>query len=210
MWTREQLKSNAKINMKRNYWSCVAVAFIMSVVEGIGTAGSARNGSRRVLSDGSYEYNSYYGGHHMTDMGEVLPVVMSLVVAIGAALIVFGLLFGIFVGNVLRIGADRFFVLNRTEAVGAGTIFDGFRSGHYGNIVLTMFFLFLFLAGSTCCFPQYTSISSCFNSFGSLKYTHNEPSRFCSVLFSFMFLFGSKSNFISFVEYNMYSFSLSF
>ena len=34
MWTREQLKNNAKINMKRNYWSCVAVAFIMSVVEG--------------------------------------------------------------------------------------------------------------------------------------------------------------------------------
>ena len=144
MWTREQLMSNAKINMKRNYWSCVAVAFIMSVVEGIGTAGSARNGSRRVLSDGSYEYDSYYGGHHMTDMGEVLPVVMSLVVAIGAALIVFGLLFGIFVGNVLRIGADRFFVLNRTEAVGAGTIFDGFRSGHYGNIVLTMFLVDLY------------------------------------------------------------------
>ena len=58
--------------------------------------------------------------------------------------ILFGLLFGIFVGNVLRIGADRFFVLNRTEAVGAGTIFDGFRSGHYGNIVLTMFLVDLY------------------------------------------------------------------
>lgn len=45
MWTREQLKNNAKINMKRNYWSCVAVAFIMSVVEGIGAAGGVRSGS---------------------------------------------------------------------------------------------------------------------------------------------------------------------
>lgn len=39
MWTRGQLKSNARINMKRNYWSCVAVAFIMSILEGAGAIG---------------------------------------------------------------------------------------------------------------------------------------------------------------------------
>lgn len=59
MWTREQLKSNAKINMKQNYWGCVAVAFIMSIVEGIGAAGSVRSGSQSAATDNSY---SGYGG----------------------------------------------------------------------------------------------------------------------------------------------------
>lgn len=53
MWTREQLKSNAKINMKQNYWGCVAVAFIMSIVEGIGAAGSVRSGSQSAATDNS-------------------------------------------------------------------------------------------------------------------------------------------------------------
>ena len=61
------------------------------------------------------------------------------IIAIVAVLLVFGLLLNIFIGNVLRIGANKFFVQNRTEIVRTGTIFDGFRSGHYGNIVLTMF-----------------------------------------------------------------------
>lgn len=133
MWTREQLKSNAKINMQRNYWSCVAVAFIMSVVEGMGALGGARNGSQSEVSDGGYSYDGYQG------MESYLPVIATVIAAVVVVLLVFGLLLNIFVGNVLRIGANRFFVQNRTELVRTGTIFDGFRSGHYGNIVLTMF-----------------------------------------------------------------------
>lgn len=50
----------------------------------------------------------------------------------------------IFVGNLLEVGGKRFFVLNKTENPTVGTMFDAFRSGHYVNIVLTMFLRELF------------------------------------------------------------------
>ena len=143
MWTREQLKNNAKINMKRNYWSCVAVAFIMSVVEGIGAAGGVRSGSQSAVTDNGY---SSYGGYDIGDMSGTFTAIASVLVVIGLILVVFGLLLNIFVGNVLRIGANKFFVRNRTEMTRVGDIFDGFRSGHYGNIVLTMFLKDLYVA----------------------------------------------------------------
>lgn len=136
MWTREQLKSNAKINMHRNYWGCVAVAFIMTVVEGLGVGGGARSGSQNAMTNN--DYNSY-GGYDIGSMGGTFTAIVSVLAVIGIILLIFGLFLNIFVGNVLRIGANKFFVLNRTETVRVGTIFDGFRSGQYGNIVLTMF-----------------------------------------------------------------------
>lgn len=139
MWTRQQLKNNAKINMQRNYWGCVAVAFIMSVVEGIGAAGGVRSGSQSAMTDGNYNYDKY-------DTSGTFTAFASILIAIGLVLLVFGILLNIFVGNVLRIGANRFFIQNRTEMVRTGTIFDGFRSGYYGNIVLTMFLKDLYVA----------------------------------------------------------------
>ncbi len=47
-------------------------------------------------------------------------------------------------GNLLEVGGKRFFVLNKTENPTVGTMFDAFRSGHYVNIVLTMFLRELF------------------------------------------------------------------
>lgn len=143
MWTREQLKNNAKINMKRNYWGCVAVAFIMSVVEGIGAAGGVRSGSQSAMTDNSY---SSYGDYDIGGISGSFTAIASVLVVVGLILLVFGLLLNIFVGNVLRIGANKFFVRNRTEMTRVGDIFDGFRSGHYGNIVLTMFLKDLYVA----------------------------------------------------------------
>ena len=49
-------------------------------------------------------------------------------------------------GNLLKMGGYRFFILNQTAQPGIGTLLDGFRSGHYVNIVLTMFLRDLFTA----------------------------------------------------------------
>ena len=88
------------------------------------------------MTDNGY---SSYGGYDIGDMSGTFTAIASVLVVIGLILVVFGLLLNIFVGNVLRIGANKFFVRNRTEMTRVGDIFDGFRSGHYGNIVLTMF-----------------------------------------------------------------------
>lgn len=140
MWTRQQLKSNAKINMKRNYWSCVAVAFIVALVEGIGAVGNAgRSGSHSAMSGGSYD------SYSISEVDGTFLAIVSLLAVVGLAIIVVGLLVNIFVGNVLRVGANKFFVRNRTEAVRTGSIFDMFHSGNYGNIVLTMFLMDLYI-----------------------------------------------------------------
>ena len=66
-------------------------------------------------------------------------------IAIAVAVCV--LLFGVFVGNVLEVGGKKFFILNQNGRPGMGAMLEGFRSGHYGNLVLTMFLrdLFIFL-----------------------------------------------------------------
>lgn len=131
MWTREQLKSNAKINFKRNYWPCVGVGFIVMLISSGGATSGVRNGVDYVQqSDGTVS-----SGISFFDMHS--GIVMALA-AVGVMFGILGILFSIFIGNVLRIGADRFFIQNRSDVPGVGTVLDGFRSGHYGNIVVTM------------------------------------------------------------------------
>lgn len=144
MWTREQLKTNAKINIRRNYWPCVAVAFIMSVVEGIGAASSTVNNSRDSAENhynaGAASMDHIFSGRFATGM---FPMVMLTVLLI---ILTIGLFVNILVGNVLRVGANRFFIENKNQMPGVSTIFSGFNSGHYGNVVVTMFLMDLYIA----------------------------------------------------------------
>ena len=40
MWTRYDLKMNAKMAFKRNYWTCVAASLVVGVLSGSMFAGS--------------------------------------------------------------------------------------------------------------------------------------------------------------------------
>ena len=67
------------------------------------------------------------------------------IVVIAAVIAIAAVLLSIFVGNVLLIGGCNFYIRNRTEKPGIGAILFGFKSGHYGNIVLTLFLKDLFV-----------------------------------------------------------------
>lgn len=43
MWTRENLKNNAKVAFKRNYWRCVLIAFILLLIAGGSRVNEVRN-----------------------------------------------------------------------------------------------------------------------------------------------------------------------
>lgn len=131
-WTRERLKTNGKIAFKKNYWACVAVSVIMGILVGL----SASNGGR---AGGSVSGDTYYGGG-----GWEIPFVGTLLAVTVALLAVVLWALEIFVGNLLQVGGKKFFIQNKTENPGVGTILDGFKSGHYVNIVLTMFLRDLF------------------------------------------------------------------
>lgn len=117
---------------KKNYVSAVVVALLMGI---FGTA-SGESSARRVSENSDiYSGNLFNAG-----------MITGLLTGIATVVILIVLVAKVFVGNLLKMGGYRFFILNQTAQPGIGTLLDGFRSGHYVNIVLAMFLRDLFTA----------------------------------------------------------------
>lgn len=117
---------------KKNYVSAVVVALLMGI---FGTV-SGESSARRVS-----ENSDIYSGNLFN-----VRMITGLLAGIATVVILIVLVAKVFVGNLLKMGGYRFFILNQTAQPGIGTLLDGFRSGHYVNIVLTMFLRDLFTA----------------------------------------------------------------
>lgn len=115
---------------KKNYVSAVVVALLMGI---FGTV-SGESSARRVS-----ENSDIYSGNLFN-----VEMITGLLAGITTVVILIVLVAKVFVGNLLKMGGYRFFILNQTAQPGIGTLLDGFRSGHYVNIVLTMFLRDLF------------------------------------------------------------------
>ena len=132
MWNRAELKMRGNIAFKKNYVSAVVVALLMGI---FGTV-SGESSARRVS-----ENSDIYSGN-LFNVG----MITGLLAGIATVVILIVLVAKVFVGNLLKMGGYRFFILNQTAQPGIGTLLDGFCSGHYVNIVLTMFLRDLFTA----------------------------------------------------------------
>ena len=130
MWNRAELKMRGNRAFKKNYVSAVVVALLMGI---FGTV-SGESSARRVS-----ENSDIYSGN-LFNVG----MITGLLAGIATVVILIVLVAKVFVGNLLKMGGYRFFILNQTAQPGIGTLLDGFRSGHYVNIVLTMFLRDLF------------------------------------------------------------------
>lgn len=130
MWNRVELKMRGNMAFKKNYVSAVVVALLMGI---FGTV-SGESSARRVS-----ENSDIYSGN-LFNVG----MITGLLAGIATVVILIVLVAKVFVGNLLKMGGYRFFILNQTAQPGIGTLLDGFRSGHYVNIVLTMFLRDLF------------------------------------------------------------------
>lgn len=130
MWNRAELKMRGNMAFKKNYVSAVVVALLMGI---FGTV-SGESSARRVS-----ENSDIYSGN-LFNVG----MINGLLAGIATVVILIVLVAKVFVGNLLKMGGYRFFILNQTAQPGIGTLLDGFRSGHYVNIVLTMFLRDLF------------------------------------------------------------------
>ena len=132
MWNRAELKMRGNMAFKKNYVSAVVVALLMGI---FGTV-SGESSARRVS-----ENSDIYSGN-LFNVG----MITGLLAGIATVVILIVLVAKVFVGNLLKMVGYRFFILNQTAQPGIGTLLDGFRSGHYVNIVLTMFLRDLFTA----------------------------------------------------------------
>lgn len=144
MWTREQLKSNAKTCFKRNYWPCVGVALILAIVTG-GVSGAGSRFSLNIDQGVQYSYDMGYSQYSY--FSHLSPKALTFL-SLGAVIAVLaGIAFAVLVGNVFEVGGCSFFIKNRSQRAEVGNILEGFKSGHYGNVVFTMFLkgLYIFL-----------------------------------------------------------------
>ena len=132
MWNRAELKMRGNMAFKKNYVSAVVVALLMGI---FGTV-SGESSARRVS-----ENSDIYSGN-LFNVG----MITGLLAGSATVVILIVLVAKVFVVNLLKMGGYRFFILNQTAQPGIGTLLDGFRSGHYVNIVLTMFLRDLFTA----------------------------------------------------------------
>ncbi|MDE7185911.1 MAG: DUF975 family protein [Lachnospiraceae bacterium] len=139
MWTRAELKDNAKKFFKFNYWKMVLVALVLSMIGGGGgnvSYSTSYSTTQRTL------YSN--GGSTMTTP-EMLSFLTFFFTAF-AVIMVFALALGLLLYNPLYVGAQRFFVVSHYQKAELGELGHAF-SNAYINVVKTMFLrgLFTFL-----------------------------------------------------------------
>lgn len=134
MWTIEEVKTLGRNAFKSNYWSCVIVAFILSLFTMGATYGTS-NSTVDVSSEG-----------FSTLSPEQQAIVFAAVA--GTVLVVFAICLAlrIFVFNPLEVGCHQFFKKNaESSPVELGIITTGF--GDYSRVFITLLLrdLFTFL-----------------------------------------------------------------
>ncbi len=130
MWTRAELKNNAKEFFKYNYWKMVLAALVLSFVGGGGGGVSA--GYTRANTDDAGGFN--FSGMSPAELG---ALAVGVLVAVIVVCVVIGALQW-FVFNPLIVGAQRFFVVSHYRKAELGELGFAF-SRSYLNIVKVMF-----------------------------------------------------------------------
>ncbi|RDU23325.1 DUF975 family protein [Anaerosacchariphilus polymeriproducens] len=133
MWTRVQLKAEAKTRLVNFYWPAVLISFIVTLFAGGGGGGSNifnyRENHKKITQPG--EWNGYLSSIDYT----------IIMLGLGIAVMVFILagLYMTFVGNILQMNENRFYLCSRDYKASLGEIVYGFTNGHYLNCVKIMF-----------------------------------------------------------------------
>ena len=173
MWTRGELKGRGMAAFKANYWKCVLVALIISLLSGGLSSGSSfkSGGSFTEMFDqfknrgesktegiaGSDDDSNSEIFDFSTELGEkkdgskpieafTIAMIVLVVFVIVLICIVIGMAIAAFLLNPVFVGCNRFFVKNLDEPAELGNLSRGF-DGNYMNVVKVNFFrdLYLFL-----------------------------------------------------------------
>ena len=129
MWNRQQVKEQAKQIMKRNYWKMFVVTLIASILTGEKTTIIERV---QDFTSNNLSYDSqpiFYSSNFELIFYSFISVASIL-----------GILYTIFIGNVIVVGKNGYFIKNHDENTELGEIFKGFK-GNYLNVVKIMFLM---------------------------------------------------------------------
>lgn len=148
MWNRVEVKAKGKAGFKRNYWNCVVVAMIFSLVSG-GLSGNEQRITQQVEEN-------------YTDPAVFLEFITTPKF-LGAAAV--GLAIGILVFGALEVGCSRFFLLNQLQSASVSEMGYGFNHNYANNVgtillrnVFVMLGVFLFIIPGVIMSYQYRMV----------------------------------------------------
>ena len=129
MWNRQQVKEQAKLIMKRNYWKM----FVVTLLTGILTGGKTTIIERaQDFASNNLSYDAqpiFYSSNFQYIFYSFISVASIL-----------GILYTIFIGNVIVVGKNGYFIKNNNENPELSEVFKGFK-GNYLNVVKILFLM---------------------------------------------------------------------
>ncbi len=142
MATRAELKSRAKACLKNYYWWAVLACFLAGIL------GGGSGSSFQINFSGGAQHARF--GTAMQQFETAEPdsgMIFTMMMIIGAVLVIvaisflFGILWGTFLGNPIRVGSCAYFMESREmmSSAGIGKLCWAFENGRYKNIVTVMF-----------------------------------------------------------------------
>lgn len=150
MWSRKELKAQAKKRISVNHWKAVLVALVFALLCGGGgiasTAGGVINGAASEGSSSKEEETEFQDVYIEDGVLVFLFVVFILVAVLMLVVLCIALPLKIFICNPLEVGVSRFFSRNMAEQAQVKELCFAFDH-HYRNCVKTLFFrsLYIFL-----------------------------------------------------------------
>lgn len=144
-WTRAELKTEGKLAFKANYWKCVLVGLILTILTAGSTTYSSSKGVQNGI-EGDSDFNEIadiINQNPAYAAGIAIGVIVALIIALAVALAL-----SAFVFNPLAAGARYFFYKNLENPQSAGLLGRVFHNG-YKPAVKTLFIMDLKLIGWT-------------------------------------------------------------
>lgn len=126
MWYRRDLKDNAKVLLRANYWKCFLVSFLLVLLGGTSSGGTNMNFRLSSNRGSGIKLGPY------TAYAEWLIWIMGFIVLI----VIVMLALRIFVGYCFEIGARKYYIKasEDKENVNLNNMSYGFKNGYWGII----------------------------------------------------------------------------
>lgn len=155
MWNRANLKANAKVAFKRNYWICVLAALILGIASGSGSGsiGSQVSQSTETIISGEDNHIDMDSEDILDEIlphGEIISnggiAITTILVVVILVVLVLGLTIQFFLFGPLEIGCANFFKANAYEKAELNKLTIAFQKDHYMKMAATMFLKNLYTA----------------------------------------------------------------
>lgn len=145
MWFRSDLKSNAKDVLRKYYWWGLLVCLVGGILSGQGGVGFTfkSNSNKNDFSDFD-KIRDYFNNFFNIDWTFIASVA-AIVIIIAFVVMILAIAYQIFIGNVIIVGRNKFFIEARKDKAKFTDLFYSFDGKRHLNIVKSMAWMNLFV-----------------------------------------------------------------